>query len=51
MENKETLQNWAIKICPLRNKQCLQQQCAWWAEEEKACAIKIIRRSYPSPQK
>jgi len=40
---KENLSNeWGIKICPVRNKQCLETQCAWWLEAEKACAVKKI---------
>ena len=40
MNNENSSGEWAIKICPLRNKQCLEGQCAWWLEEEKMCAIK-----------
>ena len=34
---------WGIKICPIRNKQCLEGQCAWWMEEDKMCAVKKIK--------
>ncbi|MDP8298499.1 MAG: hypothetical protein P9L88_01140 [Candidatus Tantalella remota] len=41
--NKEgSLSDWGVKMCPVRNKQCLEDECAWWREEEKACAVKII---------
>lgn len=43
MNKENALQDWEIKICPIRNKQCLQRQCAWWLEEDKMCAIKKSR--------
>ncbi len=40
MEKENSLQDWEVRICPLRNKQCLRAQCAWWLQEDKMCAIK-----------
>jgi hypothetical protein len=46
MENKESVgDNWELALCPLRNKQCLQQQCAWWLKDNKECAITKIASS------
>ena len=33
---------WGIKKCPLVDRQCMEGQCAWWIEDEKACAVKKI---------
>jgi hypothetical protein len=43
MDKDDSLRDWEIKICPIRNKQCLQHQCAWWLEGEKMCAIKKLK--------
>ena len=47
MEEKENKppHEWGLDICPLRNKQCLRQQCAWWVQELKMCAVK--KAAYP----
>lgn len=45
--NKEnnTLQDWEVRIRPLRNKQCLREQCAWWLKETSKCAVTKIAAS------
>jgi len=40
MDNPGSLKEWGAKVCPLRNKQCLQDACAWWNEVDRVCAIK-----------
>ncbi len=48
MEKENTLKEWEINICPLRNKQCLRKQCAWWLENENMC---IVRKTGIGPFK
>jgi len=45
MDNETSANEWGVKICPVRNKQCLEAQCAWWLEEDKMCAIKKKKAS------
>ncbi|MGB2601623.1 MAG: hypothetical protein WBD00_02200 [Candidatus Omnitrophota bacterium] len=33
---------WGIKKCPLVDRQCIEDQCAWWIEGDNTCAIKKI---------
>ena len=37
------------KLCPLAGPEdepvCIKNDCAWWIEEEKTCAIKVIAKS------
>ena len=41
MTEENALNNdWGLKMCPILNKQCLRDQCAWWVEDEGVCAIK-----------
>jgi hypothetical protein len=48
MEKENVAGDWDVKICPLRNKQCLQQQCAWWLVDRKECAVtRIVDRDMP----
>ncbi|NQT90903.1 MAG: hypothetical protein HQ558_06590 [Candidatus Omnitrophica bacterium] len=42
---KNNLGDWDVKICPLRSKQCLRTQCAWWLQEYKACSVTKIAES------
>jgi len=30
------------KECPLMDKICIRESCAWWAERDKSCSIKIL---------
>jgi len=43
MDRENVANEWGVKICPVRNKQCLEAQCAWWLEEESMCAVKKIK--------
>lgn len=44
MAEKEnnSLKEWEVAICPIRSKQCLRGQCAWWLKEDKECAVAKI---------
>lgn len=37
------------KVCPLAGPEdeptCVENDCAWWIEEEKTCAITVIAKS------
>ena len=28
-----------VPVCPLMAKDCLEEQCAWWDEDEERCAV------------
>ncbi len=43
MDEEKTMNDWGIKLCPLLNKQCLKEQCAWWDGEGLRCAIPGIK--------
>jgi len=37
------------KLCPMAGVEdeptCVENECAWWLEEEKACALVVIAKS------
>ena len=43
MDKESSASEWGVKICPIRNKQCLNIQCAWWCEEESVCVVKKFK--------
>jgi hypothetical protein len=38
-KENDQLYDLGVAICPLRSKQCLQGQCAWWLADSGKCAI------------
>lgn len=30
--------------CPLLQKDCIQEKCAWWMYIQRACAVNVIAR-------
>ncbi len=31
-------------VCPLLQKQCITEDCAWWGRKEANCAARILAR-------
>ena len=44
-KHNDELEGWDLSVCPLRNKQCLRDKCAWWLKEAKECAVTKIALS------
>ncbi|MFH1996789.1 MAG: hypothetical protein ABIJ27_07360 [Candidatus Omnitrophota bacterium] len=40
MDKDNSLTSWGVKVCPIRSKACMKEQCAWWLEDENMCSMK-----------
>jgi hypothetical protein len=45
MSEQKVLKEERLVFCPLLQRTCIKENCAWWNEDEKACSILVLAKS------